>query len=682
MNYYRPKEISWLSFNERVLQQAANEKIPIYERIKFLGIYSNNMDEFYRVRVATLKRLTKLKDADKILGYEPVDVLKKINEIVREQNIKYEKIQEKLRIDLTKHNVFFVNEKTISNEQKKYLLKFFCTKLKDSLMPIIIKDKKHAPDLVDDNIYFALSLEIENKKKPVYAILQLPTNKFDRFFILPKENNIRNVIYLDDIVRLGLKNLFKFWNVKNIEAYTFKITKDAELDIEDDVSTSYVEQIDKSLKRRKKANPVRLMYDKSMPGPMIEKIKKLFRIGNMDTVLSGGRYHNTKDFLRFPNIFDEKATYTPIEPIRIKQIENQKSYFTTIQKNDVFLYYPYHPFSYFIDFLREAAIDPNVKSIKVTLYRLAKRSDVIAALVNAVYNGKDVTAVIELQARFDESENIYWSEVMNDAGVKVIYGVPGLKVHSKLVLVERIENDKKVNYAVIGTGNFNESTAKLYTDMAIMTANRKITNDVEKVFEFLRNNYKHFTYNHLLVSPYNFRKKLRWLIKNEIANAKKGKKAYIHIKLNNIDDREIINLLYEASSSGVEVVLLIRGMFSLVTGIKDVSDKIIARGIVDRFLEHSRFMIFANGGKPLYFISSADMMVRNIDRRVEVTMPVYDTNIQKILSKLFEIYKKDNVAARVLDKNLTNKMYKGGQKKIRSQIEVYNYLKELEENKK
>lgn len=679
MTYYRPKELSWLSFNERVLQQADSKDTPIYERIKFLGIYSNNMDEFYRVRVATLKRLVKLKNAEKIIGYNPVDTLKRINDVVKEQNKIYEKIQNKIKEEIKKFNIYFVDEKTISNKQKAYLLDLFCKKLKNSLVPIIIKDKKQALDLVDDNLYFAISLTLKDKKKYVYAILKLPTDKFDRFVILPKENKITNVIYLDDVLRLGLPQLFSSWDITNIEAYTFKITKDAELDIEGDISSSYLELVDKSLKKRKKANPVRLSYDKNMPGHILDKITKLFKIGNMDTILSGGRYHNTKDFLKFPNLFGQNSTYKPIEQIKLKYIEKQKSFFDTLKKQDIFLYYPYHPFRYFIDFLRQVAIDPDVVSIKITLYRLAKKSDVISSLVHAVYNGIDVTAVIELRARFDESENINWSKELSEAGVKVIYGVQGLKVHSKLLHVTRMENGKPVNYSVIGTGNFNESTAKLYSDIAIFTSNKKITNEVEKVFSFLKNNYKHYNFNHLLVSPYNFRSKMKLMIKNEISNAKKGKKAYIHIKINNIEDREIINALYEASKAGVEVILLVRGMFSLITDVKGVSNRIIARGIVDRFLEHSRFMIFANEGKPIYYISSADLMVRNIDRRVEVTMPVYDNKIKKKLDTIFDIYKNDNVSARILDKNLSNNLYKEGKEKIRSQIEVYNYLLNLNE---
>ena len=672
---YRPKEISWLSFNERVLQQANNQQVPLYERIKFLGIYSNNMDEFFRVRVATLKRLTKLKNkAVKIIGYDPAETLAKINIIVKEQNKLYEKIRDNIKAELKKQKIEILDETMLSKEQLIYVKSFFDDKIKSSLMPIFLKDKKQVPDLVDDTIYFAIKLTVKEKKKPLFAILQLPTHKFDRFIILPKTTDKLQIMYLDDIIRTGLPRLFYFLDIEDIKAYTFKITKDAELDIEDDISASYIEMVNQSLKRRKKGNPVRLLYDKNIDEELIERIKKLFRIGNTDTILSGGRYHNTKDLLKFPNVLGKKHTYPDLKPINIPVLDKQKSFFQTLKKQDILLHYPYHSFNYFIDFLREAALDPDVISIKVTLYRLAKNSDVIEALLSGVRNGKEVVAVIELQARFDESENIYWSRILSEAGVKVIYGVPGLKVHAKLTLITRKENEKYVQYAAIGTGNYNEATAKLYTDMTILTADSRITLDVQKLFLFLRNNYKHFRYNHLLVSPYTYRRGVKKLIKQEIENAKKGKKAYIHIKLNNIDDREIIGLLYEASQVGVEVVLLVRGMFSLVTEIPKISNKIFAAGIIDRFLEHTRMMIFANNGDPKVFITSADLMVRNIDRRVEATLPVYDKKIKKTIIDIFEIHRKDNVAARLLDRKLSNKFVQKGNKKIRAQIEVYNYL--------
>jgi len=677
-NIYRSKEISWLSFNERVLKQIFNEDVPLYERIKFLGIYSNNMDEFYRVRVATLKRLSKLKkDVSQIIGFAPKEIIKQINDIVVEQNKLYEEAQLYLRIKLKEQKIFVVDENKLTKEQKKYAIDFFQEKLKSSLMPIILKDKKQVPDLVDDTIYFAINLNIHSKKKTLSVIMQLPTHKFDRFFILPKKDENTYIMYLDDIVRLGLCELFYNYKIDEVNAYTFKITKDSELDIEDNISASYLELIDQSLKRRKKGYPVRMLYDKNMSPDLLEKITKMFKIGGMDTVISGGRYHNTKDLLDFPNVLGREFSYPSIPKIKIKKLQKQKSFFNTLKNEDVLLYYPYHSFNYFIDFLKEATVDSKVESIKVTLYRLANQSDIIATLINGVNNGKRVTAVIELQARFDESENIFWSKKLSEAGVKVIYGVQGLKIHSKLTLINRVENEKNVLYAAVGTGNYNETTANLYTDITILTAEPNITNEISKLFSFLKNNYKQYRYNHLLVSPFNFRAKINKLIDTEIKNAEQGKKAYIHLKLNNIEDKEIINRLYEASEKGVEVVLLIRGMFSLVTELPKISEKIIARGIIDRYLEHSRFFIFANDNNPNVFIASADLMVRNIERRIEVTMPVYDLKIKNTIIDLFEIYRQDNVSSYVLDKNLSNKKYTNQKKKCRSQIEVYYYLKDV-----
>ncbi|MBN2662172.1 MAG: polyphosphate kinase 1 [Bacteroidales bacterium] len=678
---YRPKEISWLSFSERVLQQALNEEVPLHERVKFLGIYSNNMDEFYRVRVATLKRLTKLKSkAKKIVGHSPVETLKEINRIVREQNKSYEEAHQLIKQELKKNNIEIVDENELSDRDYKYAKTFFCESLKGSLLPIILRGKKRSPDLVDDNIYFALKLIINNEEKPIFALMQLPTNKFDRFIILHKDEKVTRIMYLDDIVRLGLKELFYFLDVEKIKAYAFKLTKDAELDIKDDISSSYLELLDKSLKRRKKGLPVRLVYDRNIEQDILDYLVKMFKIGNMDTLISGTRYHNTKDFLKFPNVLGEEAIYKKIEPIKIKALEKRISYFDVVKKQDIFLHYPYHSFNYFVNFIKEAAIDKDVVSIKITLYRLSKNSDIISALLSAVQNGKYVTAVIELQARFDEKENISWSKKLTEGGVKVIHGVPGLKVHSKLTLITKKIGDNYERFAAVGTGNYNETTAKLYTDITILTANPKIILDVQKMFEFIKNNYKHFVFNHLLVSPFNFRTQIKKLIKQEIENAKAGEKAYIHIKINNFDDREIIDLLSEASQNGVEVILLIRGMFSLITGIKDKTDKIEAYGIIDRFLEHTRMLIFGNAQKPKIFLSSADLMVRNIDRRVEATFPIFDPNIQKIILDIFDIHKKDNVAARILDNNLSNKNNTQGKEKIRAQIAVYNYLQKIEKN--
>ena len=676
---YRPKEISWLSFNERVLFLANNFKIPLLERIKFLAIYSSNLDEFFRVRVATLTRLSKLGEkAEEIIGHDPSETLKKINEILAEQNNYYEKTRKNIRTSLKKNKVEIIDETQLSESQIDFLMDFYRKDLKNSLMPIILNDKKNIPDLVDDNIYFAIKIIKKNEENSIYAILQLPTHKFDRFIILPQSNDFTQVIYLDDVVRLGLSELFYFIEHEKIESYAFKVTKDAELDIEDDISSTYIELVDKSLKKRKKGNAVRFNYDKNMSKDIHKYIVKYFKIHKGGTQLAGGRYHNTRDFIDFPNILGEKAIYKKLPYIPIKDFENQKNFFDTLQKKDILLHYPYHSFNYFIDFLKEASVDQYVVSIKVTLYRLSKNSDIISVLLNAVRNGKKVTVVIELQARFDEVANIHWSEELTEGGVKVIYGVQGLKVHSKLTLIERCNKGNKEHYVAVGTGNYNETTAKLYTDFTLLTTNKKITRDIVKLFDFLKDNYKHFDYKSMLVSPFNAKERLLRLIDNEIKNAKAGKKAFIHIKINNIEDRKIISKLYEASQNGVEVVLLVRGMLSLVTELPDFSDKIVARGIVDRYLEHTRLMIFGNNKNPLVFITSADLMIRNLNRRVEVGTPIYDKKIKKQLIDIFNIHLSDNTSARILDKHLTNKLYTNDKKKVNAQLEVYKYLSNLD----
>ncbi len=673
---YRPREISWLSFNERVLMLANSKEIPLMERIKFLAIYSNNLDEFFRVRVATLKRLSKLgNNATKLVGHNPEETLRQINNILKGQNKLYEETRKGIKDDLKKNNVEFLNEKNLSPEQKEYLMNFFRKDLKNSLMPIILYSKKNIPDLVDDNIYFAIKITPKKKdNKPIYSILQLPTKKFNRFIILPKNSDTNYVIYLDDVIRLGLSELFVFIEHKEIEAYTFKITKDAELDIEDNISSTYWELLEKSLKKRKKGCAVRFNYDKNICKDLLAYLQKMLKIGKTDATLSGGRYHSTKDFISFPNILGQKFVYPKLPNVPIEIIDKQKSYFETLKKTDVLFHYPYHSFNYFLDFLREVSIDENVESIKVSLYRLSKNSDVIEALLNAARNGKMVTVILELRARFDEQANLEWSQLLAEAGVKVINGVQGLKVHSKLSLVKRIEDGQPVYYAAIGTGNYNESTAKIYTDFNILTADQRITRDVARVFSFMKNNYKHYEFKNLIVSPFNARKKIYALIENEIKNAANGEKAYIHIKINNLDDKRIIEKLYEASQKGVEVILLIRGMFSLVTGLKNISDKIIARGLVDRYLEHTRVMIFCNNNNPKVFITSADLMTRNLDRRVEVGIPIFDEHIKKQLIDIFNIHLNDNVSTRILDTNLSNKKYKNDQKPVQAQIEVHKYL--------
>jgi polyphosphate kinase len=673
---YIPKEISWLSFNERVLQESQNKCIPVLERLKFLGIYSNNLDEYFRVRVATLKRLALFgARSQDILGYNSKSTLKKIQEIVLSQNTKFEKISNEIFKDLSKHRIHIINEKELYNEQSVFVQKYFHSEVRTRLMPFMIEKGSELPNLTDDAIYFAILLAKKGSDKKKYALLEIPTNVLPRFVVLPDRDDEKYIIFLDDIIRFGLRDVFFIFDFNEISAYTIKLTKDAEIEIADDISESYIDKLSRGLQQRKKGEPVRFIYDREMPDELLKVLTQKLNLDNDDVIIPGDRYHNFKDFMKFPSVGKKKLSFEPIPSVQHPDIQPGKSILSAIQKKDIMLFFPYHPFDHLLDLLREASIDPYVTSIQITLYRLARNSSVINALLNAVRNGKSVTTIVELQARFDEEANIHWGNKLLDEGVKVIYGVPGLKVHAKLCLITRVKNEVTERFAAIGTGNFNEDTAKVYTDHLLLTSEKKITNEVFKVFNFFNANYKKDNYYHLILSPFQLRNKVTLLIENEIKNAKAGKKAFIYLKLNNITDAEIIEQLYEASQAGVDIRLIIRGMCSLVPGVKNVSENIRAIGIVDRFLEHTRFMIFRNGGNEECYIASADLMTRNLDHRIEVTCPIFDKNLRKELKDIFEIQWSDNVKSRKIDSTLSNKFVTKGNMPVQSQIEVYNYLR-------
>ena len=678
---YIPKEISWLSFNERVLQESENKDVPLIERFKFLGIYSNNLDEYFRVRVATLKRLSLYGARSKnILGYNPKATLKKIQEIVLAQNTKFEKNYTKLLKELSNHKIFIINEKQLNQEQVDFVVKYFHKEVRNRLMPFMIEKDSDLPNLTDDAIYLAVHLSKKETLKKRYALLEVPTGILPRFIQLPGKEDENYIIFLDDIIRFGLKDIFFIFDFDEISAYTIKLTKDAELEIADDISESYIDKLSKSLQQRKKGTPVRFIYDRCIPDDLLKMITRKMNIGPDDVVIPSNRYHNFKDFMKFPNLGIKQFYNEDLVPVTHRDFHPGKSILSVIKKKDIMLYFPYHPFDHFIDMLREASIDPSVISIQITLYRLARNSSVINALLNAVRNGKDVTTVVELQARFDEEANINWGNKLLDEGVKVIYGVPGLKVHSKLCLITRVKNDITERYAAVGTGNFNEDTARIYTDHLLFTTNKKITNEVFKAFNFFSVNYKKDNFYHLVLSPFFLRNKITLMIENEIKNATEGKKAYIYLKLNNLTDKEIIDQLYEASCAGVKIKMIVRGMLSLVPGIPKQSENIKAIGIVDRYLEHSRYLIFCNEGDEEIYISSADLMPRNLDHRIEVTCPVFDKNIRTEIRKIFDIQWKDNVKARIFDETQSNQFVKHGEIKIQSQNEVYNFIKAASES--
>jgi len=675
---YIPKEISWLSFNERVLQEAGNKDVPLLERLKFLGIYSNNLDEYFRVRVATLKRLSYYgRKAKEILGYDPKPTLRKIQKIVLEQNELFEKTYSEILKDLARNGIHIINEKELDNEQSAYVKSYFRNEVRTRLMPFLIEPDSNLPNLTDDAIYFGVILKKKKNNKKRYALLEIPSNVLPRFIVLPERNGEKYLIFLDDVIRFGMREVFFIFDFDEISAYTIKLTKDAELELADDYLASYIDNLSRSLQQRKKGVPVRFIHDRDMPSDLLKLITSKLNLGAEDVIIPGTRYHNFKDLMSFPAVGKKKFYYEPIIPVPHRDIHQGKSVLSAMLKKDIMLFFPYHPFDHFIDLLREASIDPLVTSIQITLYRLARNSSVINALLNAVRNGKSVTTIVELQARFDEEANILWGNKLMNEGVKVIYGVPGLKVHAKLCLITRVKGDVTQRYTAIGTGNFNEDTARIYTDHLLLTTEKKITNEVFKVFNFFQANYRKDNYYHLILSPFHLRNKINLLIDNEIKNATAGKKSFIWLKLNNITDRETIDKLYEASQAGVDIRIIVRGMFSLVPGIKNVSDNIKAIGIVDRFLEHTRFMIFHNGGDEEVYISSADLMTRNLDHRIEVTCPVFDESIRKQLKKIFDIQWHDNVKARKLDALQLNKIISKGEKTVHSQIEVYEYIKRI-----
>lgn len=678
------RDISWLSFNERVLQEAEDENVPLIERMRFLGIFSNNRDEFFRVRVATLRRLAEMGKKALVLFDEnesPKDVIPEIQKIVLNQVQRFNKIYDSLLNELRKEHIYMINETQLSTEQAKEVMQYFKAKVRPALVPVMLNKKTPEPHLKDKAIY--LGIRASNRKsqgKMKYALIEIPTGTVDRFYILNSGNEKeRYIILLDDIIRLGLKDVFRIFDFHQIEAYNFKMTRDAELDIDNDISASWMEKMVKSLDDRKKGEPVRFVYDREMPEDLLGVLMKKLRLHDVENIIPAGRYHNFKDFMGFPSIGRKELRYESLPPQDHPGLKDQRSYLEVISNKDILLSYPYQHFSYIINLLREAAIDPKVESIQINLYRVAKNSMVINALINAAQNGKNVTVVVELQARFDEENNIRVSNRLEDAGVRIIFGVPGLKVHSKLILITRKEGRSLKHYAHIGTGNFHEGTARIYGDYSLLTANQEIAREVVKVFEFFERNYRRPAFKHLIVSPFNMRRRFIQMINQEIDNAEKGKEAYIILKLNNLVDHQMVRKLYEASQAGVKVRLMNRGICSLVPGVKGLSENIEVYSVVDRFLEHARVEIFCNGGDEMIYIGSADWMTRNIDYRVELTTPVYDPEVRKTIRDMIDIQFQDNTKCRIIDKKQTNPYRKPekGEQEVRSQIAQYEYFKRM-----
>ena len=671
------REVSWLYFNGRVLQEAADSRNPLIERLRFLGIFSNNRDEFFRVRVATLTRMLTMHKSQNGTTINPRKILNEINEIVLSQEKEFMDIYRQILQELATQNLFIVNEKELSPEQGAYVKKYFLEKIRVGLFPIMISSLKDISSLRDKSIYLAVTLRRKDKlAKEDYALIELPTKTISRFLILPSDGERKFVILLDDIIRFCLSDIFSIFGWDTFNAYTVKVTLDAEIDIDTDVSKSFLEIMTESLKQRKRGNPVRFVYDNSIPSELLRTITKRLGIRKDDPMRGGGRYHNFKDFMNFPNLGHPELENSALPPLRHKDLPENKSILSVIRQKDIMLHYPYQSFQIIIDLLRESSIDPKVRSIKMTIYRAAKNSGVINALLNAARNGKYVTVFMELQARFDEEANIFWTERLQEEGVKVIQGIPGFKVHSKLMLIRRKENNKNVFYANIGTGNFNEDTARVYADDSLLTANAKITADVANAFHQMEANYRPLKYKTLVVAPFMMRNHFMNMISTEIRNAKAKKEAWIILKLNNLVDETIIRKLYKASQAGVKIKLIIRGICVLVPGIPGLSENIEAISIVDRFLEHSRVLVFCNGGDNKYFITSADWMIRNFDNRIEVACPILDKSIQKELMTMINIQLSDNVKARFIETGNVNRYKPTDGPAIRSQLKIYQFFEE------
>ena len=670
-NLFVNREISWLEFNERVLEEANDSTVPLIERIRFLGIFSNNLDEFYRVRYATVKRIAVSANSGKKLFKD-----RTAKELLNDITIKATDLQQKsfLILDniiklLENEKIYFVDELKVKSRDRQFIINYFFEVISPVIEVIILNKNKKFPKFKENLSFLLIRMQLKNDEIQ-YALIRFP-KKLGRFVKLPSDKSQQSIIMIDDIIRFHLNDIFKIFNPKSIEANMVKISRDAELDFDDDISKSYLDKIAQSVKERSTADPVRFVYDSDIKLDTLNfLLNKMGINNNTDSIIPGGKYHNRRDYMDFPSLSDN-LVYGPMQPLNVKDFSHSDNTFDKLKEKDFLIHTPYHKFSYLISFLMKSSIDPKVKKISITIYRLSKLSKVASALINAARNGKKVIVQIELQARFDESANIRYAKEMQSQGIKLIFGSPNLKVHSKICLIERLEEGVLKKYGFISTGNFNESTAKIYTDLTLYTSNNKILEEVSNVFNFFNANYKKYVFKNLFVSPINTESKIKKLINNEIINAKNGKKAWIKIKINNITSYSLIRSLYDASRAGVKIQMIVRGICCLIPGHKNMSDNIQVISIVDRFLEHTRFMIFNNNGNNNVFISSADWMTRNLDNRVEVTCPILQDDLKKEILDIFNIYWRDNTKARFI--NHDNKSRFSTKKEFRSQQKLFNY---------
>ncbi|MGD8109723.1 polyphosphate kinase 1 [Vibrio sp. TRT 17S01] len=677
---YIEKELSWLSFNERVLQEAADKSVPLIERVRFLGIFSNNLDEFYKVRFADVKRRI-LISQERGESDSSKHLLSRMQSKALKLNERFDALYAELIREMARQRIFLVNEHQLSSNQEKWLKKYFRSQVLPYITPLLMSDDIDVLQfLKDEYAYIAVSLRQQEHYQ--YALLEIPTDHLPRFVMMPEQKGTqrKTIILLDNIIRYCLDDIFRgFFEYDELKGYAMKMTRDAEYDLRHEVEFNLIEQMSEGLSQRLTAMPVRFVYERDMPSQMLDFLCQKLKISSYDSLIPGGRYHNFKDFIAFPNVGHKHLENKPLSPMESADFTGFNNNFDAIKQRDILLYYPYHTFEHVAELVRQASFDPKVLGIKMNVYRVAKDSRLMNSLIDAVHNGKSVTVVVELQARFDEQANIEWAKLLTEAGVQVMFGTPGLKIHSKLLLISRKEDEQITHYAHIGTGNFHEQTARVYTDFALLTADPALTHEVRNVFAYIENPYLPVKFKHLIVSPRNSRKQLYRLIDKEIEHAQAGKKAIITLKVNNLVDKGLINKLYDASSAGVKVRMIIRGMCSLIPGIQGVSENIQVISIVDRFLEHPRVLITHNNGDEKVYISSADWMTRNIDHRIEVATPINAPRLKQRIIDIIELHFTDTVKARWIDKEMSNTYVpRGNRKKVRSQTAIYDYLKQVE----
>ena len=672
------RDISWLSFNARVLQEAGDITVPLRERIRFLGIFSNNLDEFFRVRVATLKRMMQVSGKTNMhLETDPQQILDDIQMNVLNQQSEFARIWDDVQRQMKEQKIFLITENELTPGEQEFVKDYYDTEVSSNVIPLMIENIPQLPNLRDKSIYLAVVMwKRESALRKKYALIEIPTGVLDRFILLPSKADEHRIILLEDVIRCNLPEIFSYFGYDQYYAHVFKVTRDAELDIDNDISTNIMEKIEKGLKNRRKGKPVRFVYDKEMDPGLLEYLTRRLNLTKKDNLIPGGRIHNFRNFMDFPEqVFKIKK---PRKKSFDHPLLTERRVSDVILEKDIMLHLPYHSFAPLIDIIREAAIDPDVSTIKITCYRLAPQSKIINALVNAVRNGKEVVVMLELRARFDEEANLEWKARLEEEGAKVLLGMPNMKIHAKICLIRKKVKDKNVLYGFVSTGNLNEKTSRVYADHCLLTSNPRIMTDVSRIFNYLEH-YKSDSHSlknctTIIPSPHIVRKEIYKLIDAEIRHAKKNKASGITLKMNSIADEGMIDKLYEAAREGVPVRLIIRGIFCMLTENKKFKRQVKAISIVDEYLEHARVWVFHNRGKEKVYISSADWMLRNLEHRVEATCPIWDKEIKQELKDILNIQLQDNVKARWLDNELNNDYVKTTKKKIRSQVETHDYL--------